>query len=470
MAATPLKDADADADAARQDPDPFRRARAALAKAAAPCGGRPRPLWLDCDPGHDDAMAILLAAHLPASCRLIGVSTVACNQSLEKVTRNALDVLAAVGRGGGRVPVVAGAARPLIRAGLPAGCPDIHGDSGLDGPRGGPLLPRCGDEAEGGRPAVEAMYAAIARAAREEATAEAEAEAEAEVARAGAGAAATAGEEGAARTGQGRGRGRGRGGAPPRVALVCTAALTNAALLFSVRPECAALCEVFVMGGAVTGVGNTSPSAEFNIQTDPESLAVLLRAAEPLPPPLPPTTPAGVDAGGDPAAAPLPRPLHLTLVPLELTHTALVTPRVLGRLGCGRRPAAAAAAAGEQEEQAAAAAGAAAASPFRCMLGELLTYFAASYERTFAFEHPPLHDPCAVLAALAPSLFDLRRGRVEVSTHCPLTAGATVLDRWRQLGRPDNVTVAHGMDVAAFWEAVATAVDSADAVSPLNKK
>jgi inosine-uridine nucleoside N-ribohydrolase len=395
------------------------RASSAL-DAALPSTRRPRPVYLDCDPGHDDAVAILLASHLPEHCRLLGVSTVACNQSLGKVTRNALDVLSAVGRGGGAVPVVAGAARPLVRPGLLPGCPEIHGDSGLDGPAGGPLLPHCGDTAVGGEGvvAVEAMYAAIARAAREEAEAE----------------------EAAA-------RGRGEAGAPPqaappRVALVCTGALTNAALLFSVHPDAASLCEVFVMGGSTTGVGNTSPCAEFNIQTDPEALAVLLRAAEPLPlvegaqpPPLPPPPPVP--------------PLRLTLVPLELTHTALVTPAVLRRLGC--------------------CCDASSPTPFRRMLGDLLTFFAASYKRTFAFDHPPLHDPCAVLAALAPALFDTRRERCEVSTACSLTAGQTVLDRWRQLGRPENVTVAHSMDVEAFWEVVARAVDGADAVSPLNR-
>jgi len=214
------------------------------------------------------------------------------------------------------------------------------------------------------------------------------------------------------------------------------------------------------MGGATTGVGNTSPCAEFNIQTDPEALAVLLRAAE---------EPVAAAAAGE-AGAPPPLssvsspPLRLTLVPLEVTHTALVTPGVLRRLGCGGG--------GSGEQGGGEAAGAAAtselATPFRRMLRDLLTFFAASYKRTFGFDHPPLHDPCAVLAALAPSLFDARRERCEVSTACALTAGQTVLDRWRQLGRPDNVTVAHAMDVEAFWEVVAMAVDGADRVSPLN--
>jgi inosine-uridine nucleoside N-ribohydrolase len=425
------------AEAGTSRPPPAERAAAALDAALSRLSSspRPRPIWLDCDPGHDDAMAILLACHLPQHCRLVGVSTVACNQSLEKVTRNALDVLSAVGCGGGRVPVVAGAARPLVRPGLPPGCPEIHGDSGLDGPEGGPLLPHCGDaplmDDEAQRPAVAVMHAAIARAAAAEVEAEAAAE--------------TGGDGRAPRPPGAPPSARPR--AAPRVALVCTGALTNAALLLSVYPQVAGVVEVFVMGGATTGVGNTSPCAEFNIQTDPEALAVLLRAAEPAP--------TGGAAPGPSAPHP---PLRLTLVPLEVTHTALVTPGVLRRLGCGGGGGGGGGGDGPP------------ATPFRRMLGDLLTFFAGSYKRTFAFDHPPLHDPCAVLAAVAPSLFDARRERCEVVTACPLTAGQTVLDRWRQLGRPENVTVAHAMDVEAFWEVVAGAVERADAASPLNKQ
>lgn len=54
--------------------------------------GHRKPVWLDCDPGHDDAMAIMLAGWSPAL-KLLGISTVASNQVVEKTTRNALDVL-----------------------------------------------------------------------------------------------------------------------------------------------------------------------------------------------------------------------------------------------------------------------------------------------------------------------------------------------------------------------------------------
>jgi len=88
----------------------------------------PRRVLLDCDPGHDDAIAMLLAHGSPAV-DLVAVTTVAGNQTLEKVTRNALAVAELAGID---VPVAAGCDRPLVRPRIVA--PDIHGESGMDGP------------------------------------------------------------------------------------------------------------------------------------------------------------------------------------------------------------------------------------------------------------------------------------------------------------------------------------------------
>jgi purine nucleosidase/pyrimidine-specific ribonucleoside hydrolase len=83
---------------------------------------------LDCDPGHDDAVAMLLALANPAI-DLVAITTVAGNQTLERTTENARRVLALAGRTD--VPVAAGADRPLTRELVVA--PDIHGASGIDG-------------------------------------------------------------------------------------------------------------------------------------------------------------------------------------------------------------------------------------------------------------------------------------------------------------------------------------------------
>ena len=88
----------------------------------------PRKIILDCDPGHDDAIA-LLVAHGSPEVELLAVTTVAGNQTLDKVTRNALAV-ATVG-GLRDIPIAAGAVRPLVRA--PRVAEAEHGTSGLDG-------------------------------------------------------------------------------------------------------------------------------------------------------------------------------------------------------------------------------------------------------------------------------------------------------------------------------------------------
>jgi inosine-uridine nucleoside N-ribohydrolase len=87
------------------------------------------PILLDCDPGHDDAIALLLALGSP-EVELRGVTTVAGNQTLEKTTANAIRVLELAGRAD--VAVAAGVGRPLLRE--PHVAANVHGETGLDGP------------------------------------------------------------------------------------------------------------------------------------------------------------------------------------------------------------------------------------------------------------------------------------------------------------------------------------------------
>ena len=117
---------------------PLTKAASALSHAAAlryaagtsPCiRNNHEKIILDCDPGHDDAIALLLARGNP-QIDLLAVTTVVGNQTLDKVTRNALAVARIANITG--VPFAAGCPRPLVRNIEVA--PDIHGDSGLDGP------------------------------------------------------------------------------------------------------------------------------------------------------------------------------------------------------------------------------------------------------------------------------------------------------------------------------------------------
>ena len=168
-------------------------------------------ILLDCDPGHDDAIALLLALASP-ELELLGVTTVAGNQTIEKTTANALKVLELVGRGD--VPVAAGAAGPLVRTRSVAA--HVHGESGLDGPE---LPPPVGE-----RPSTSTPSRFLAEQIRER--------------------------EG-------------------RLTLVPIGPLTNVALLLALAPD-ARPERIVLMGGSV-GEGNRTPAAEFNIWADPEA-------------------------------------------------------------------------------------------------------------------------------------------------------------------------------------------------------
>ena len=297
-----------------------------------------RRVLLDCDPGHDDAMAILLAAASPAL-ELVAITTVAGNQTLDKTALNARRVCSLAGID---VPIAAGCARPLARDLVVAA--DIHGASGLDGvdwdPPTVPLDPRHGVEL-----IVESALADDERA----------------------------------------------------LTIVAVGPLTNVASALRRAPEIAARIErISVMGGAI-GLGNHTPSAEFNVYVDPEAAAEVLAAG-----------------------------LLVTLVPLEVTHRALATPDVLARIAALDTPVARASVA-------------------------LMRFFAAAYRGVFGFEAPAVHDPCAVAAVIDQSIVTTRRMNVAVETASPLTLGRTVCDVHRKTGRAPNADVGVDLDVDRFW-------------------
>jgi inosine-uridine nucleoside N-ribohydrolase len=88
-----------------------------------------KAVWLDCDPGHDDAFAIILAGHHP-SLELIGISTVAGNQTIERTTKNAYKVAYIAGLPN-NIPIIRGCGESLCRHVMT--CAEIHGTTGLDG-------------------------------------------------------------------------------------------------------------------------------------------------------------------------------------------------------------------------------------------------------------------------------------------------------------------------------------------------
>lgn len=88
-----------------------------------------KAVWLDCDPGHDDAFAIILAAHHP-SLQLIGISTVVGNQTIDRTTHNAYRV-AFISALPSNIPIIRGSGQSLCQH--VSICPEIHGQTGLDG-------------------------------------------------------------------------------------------------------------------------------------------------------------------------------------------------------------------------------------------------------------------------------------------------------------------------------------------------
>ena len=299
----------------------------------------PTRVVLDCDPGHDDAMAILLAAAAP-TIDLRAITTVAGNQTLDKTTLNARRVCSVAGITG--VPIAAGRDRPLRRDRIVAA--EIHGASGLDG-------------VDWDEPTVNADARDGVELIIEEAFA-----------------------------------------GPGPLTIVAVGPLTNVAAALERAPAITDhLARIAIMGGAI-GLGNWTPSAEFNIHADPEAAELVLRSEAPI-----------------------------TLVPLEVTHRALATAEVIGRI-------------------------AALDTPVARMSVALLRYFATTYERVFGFPAPAVHDPCAVAAIIDPSIVATRRVNVAVDTASGLSLGRTVCDLYGITGRDPNVDLGVDLEVDGFWE------------------
>ncbi|QLL30695.1 hypothetical protein HG536_0A05100 [Torulaspora globosa] len=175
------------------------------------------PIWLDCDPGHDDVIAILLSCFHPAF-KLVGLSASYGNAPLENTTYNARSVITAFGKGH-EVTVYPGAKKPWVLE--PEYASDVHGASGLDGTT---LLPVPDCELNVKESYLDAMEKAIV---------------------------AYGGE----------------------ISLVSTGALTSVATLLRDRPHLKKLIKyISIMGGGFdVGNRNSHDSAEFNIWIDPHA-------------------------------------------------------------------------------------------------------------------------------------------------------------------------------------------------------
>jgi len=302
---------------------------------------------LDCDPGHDDAIALLLA-HGNPEIELLAVTTVHGNQTIEKVTRNALAVATIAGITG--VPFAAGAHRPLVRTAETAA--SIHGESGMDGPQ---LPAPSFDVVE--KHAVDLIIDTIMQ------------------------------------------------NEPGTITLVPTGALTNIALAVRKEPRIAArVREVVLMGGGYHS-GNWSAAAEFNIVIDPEAAHIVFNEG-----------------------------WKLTMVGLDLTHQALATPDVVASIA------------------------AIGTTPARFVV-ELLEFFGATYLEAQGYEHPPVHDPCAIALVIDPSVMEVVRVPLDIELTGTLTVGMTVADF--RAPAPDSCMTyaATKLDRPKFWALIVDALE-----------
>ena len=173
---------------------------------------------IDCDPGHDDAIAILVAGHHPAI-DLLALTTVAGNQTLNKTAVNALHVCEHLELS---IPVYAGMPLPLVREQVIAD--NVHGESGLDGPVFEPLHTKIQPQH-----AVNYLIETLL---------------------------ASDGD----------------------ITLVPIGPLTNIATAMRMEPRILPKIQQIVLMGGAYGTGNFTPSAEFNIFADPEAANIVFRS------------------------------------------------------------------------------------------------------------------------------------------------------------------------------------------------
>lgn len=178
---------------------------------------------LDCDPGHDDAIAIMLAGKHP-KIELLGITVVAGNQTLEKTTANALKVCQHLGLD---VPVYAGSEQPMVRK-KQVIADDIHGVTGLDGPVFAALERSC-EQTHAVQYLIETLLASN-----------------------------------------------------EPITLVPTGPLTNIAMAIRLEPRIVKKIEKIVLMGGSMGLGNVTPAAEFNILADAEAAQVVFTCGRPV--------------------------------------------------------------------------------------------------------------------------------------------------------------------------------------------
>jgi uridine nucleosidase len=352
-------------------------------------------VWLDVDPGHDDAVALMMACQLE-NIKLLGVSSVHGNASADCTAKNTARCLHAFAAPSD-VLVYPGACKPLLRP--TKHDPEIHGEDGLGGVVGLPSADSPEVQARFARKvdgslihAIDGMASLIKDTWRD--------------------------------------------GTGHQVSVLSSGPMTNIALFISVYPNLMEAVEQFVFMGGGVGVGNRSAVAEFNIMCDPEAAQIVLDA-----------------------------PVKTVMIPINVTHMAIVTSTIHSRLKSPHLPLLDDVLAHPSTN-------------LRSTLSSVISFFAGTYKSTFGFDQgPPLHDALTITYVSHPELFKVRRFRVDVELHGKHTAGETIIDVWNYRICDDswgsngkNCVVAQSVQVDQFFELLLNCVSRCDATSPLNAR
>ena len=174
--------------------------------------------------------------------------------------------------------------------------------------------------------------------------------------------------------------------------------LTNIATALQRAPDIAArVQEIVLMGGAYFEVGNITPAAEFNIYVDPEAAEIVFGSGIPL-----------------------------TVMPLDVTHKALVT----GARNTAFRSLE---------------------TPVGTAVAQMTDFFERFDKAKYGSDGAPLHDPCVTAYLIRPELFSGRHINVEIETQSPLTRGMTVADWWGVTDRTPNALFMGGVEADGFF-------------------
>ncbi len=299
------------------------------------------PVIIDCDPGHDDAIALLLAFG-SKTLQVLGVTTVAGNSTGKNTYHNAVHFLSFLDL---KTKVAKGADKPLLRPLITSS--HVHGKTGLDG-----FYHKSSGLKHSGMIAFDFITETLLSSKQ-------------------------------------------------KITLIPVGPLTNIAIALLAKPEIKTRIERIVLMGGAALEGNQTPSAEFNILTDPEAAKIVFESGVPI-----------------------------TMVGLDVTHKAVMyldeveALRKLGKIGD--------------------------------ILARMLDFYGVSYRDRL--EGIPIHDALAVAAVIEPEILVTRHLNVSVETSGELTLGRTVVDFRGITGKTPNCDVALDVDRETFSELIFHAV------------